>query len=52
MDANGSGGGEEGALSDPDEPVMTWIQCDRPMCRKWRRIATKIAESIQDDDKW
>ena len=47
---DGVEGEKDGA--DTDGPVMTWIQCDKPMCRKWRRIETKIAESIQDDDKW
>ena len=49
-ECDGVEGGEDGP--DSDKPVMTWIQCDKPMCRKWRRIETKIAESIGDDDKW
>ena len=48
----GSFGVTQKSGSNIAEAVTTWIQCDRPVCGKWRRIATEIAEGIGDEDKW
>ena len=51
-DTEGSSGVTQKSGSHMAEAVTTWIQCDRPSCGKWRRIATEIAAGIGDEDKW
>ena len=51
-DTEGSSGVTQKSGSHMAEAVTTWIQCDRPTCGKWRRIATEIAAGIGDEDKW
>lgn len=30
----------------------SWVQCDNPHCKKWRRVDEDELESIGEDDQW
>lgn len=31
---------------------LAWVQCENPVCLKWRRITRDEAENLGDDDPW